>query len=163
MTICYSTRKILFYLILLYFTADLYKQREKLWIPGFTFSILFRSLLLDRERLWSLWVLRSVLSFNPRSHEGSDCFTFWFILLYFCFNPRSHEGSDGRLYGTGRLHIRFNPRSHEGSDPYREGADFIIGVFQSTLPRRERHSLATQHRQITLCFNPRSHEGSDSH
>ena len=54
----------------------------------------------------------------------------------------------------------FNPRSHEGSD----GSEFPKGenkqVFQSTLPRRERHKVMKERRYV-LNFNPRSHEGSD--
>ena len=77
------------------------------------------------------------------------------------FNPRSHEGSD-RLLGCPTNPVGyFNPRSHEGSDLNRHfpctffaisihaptrGATFrditiicTMVVFQSTLPRGERH------------------------
>ena len=33
----------------------------------------------------------------------------------------------------------FNPRSHEGSDPYQQAENLQSTVFQSTLPRGERH------------------------
>ena len=81
-----------------------------------------------------------ILSFNPRSHEGSDekilcCY----IKFMQCFNPRSHEGSDCIDMTYNSINRSFNPRSHEGSD----------------YPRR-RNSLLLE------SFNPRSHEGSDS-
>ena len=99
------------------------------------------------------------------------------------FNPRSREGSDAdsqqRQHDSGS---DFNPRSREGSDKIRRFRHFPKGIFQSTLPRRERPELldmAAKRRafQSTLPrrerprrarvrygrgnFNPRSREGSD--
>ena len=79
-----------------------------------------------------------------------------------CFNPRSHEGSDGVIQPLEDNHIYvsihaptkgatqstqtapvllacFNPRSHEGSDNKELHRARSIQLFQSTLPRRERH------------------------
>ena len=77
---------------------------------------------------------------------------------------------------------RFNPRSREGSDALNPVAYALFRMFQSTLPRRERHfdcitdhffyrfqsTLPRRERHIwsarmprTLSFNPRSREGSD--
>ena len=77
-------------------------------------------------------------SFNPRSHEGSDCNTQVNYARGVCFNPRSHEGSDLLLSMRSDPSLSFNPRSHEGSD---------------------RHHHSRLH--VRHSFNPRSHEGSD--
>ena len=68
----------------------------------------------------ALWTIRTMY-FNPRSHEGSDVTSPSAQLFLLYFNPRSHEGSDDSLYGI------FQSRPQ----------------FQSTLPRRERHSWKT--------------------
>ena len=101
-----------------------------------------------------------------------------------CFNPRSREGSDRFPDGTVHGWRCFNPRSREGSDPFSHYSDACPGMFQSTLPRGERHHLrcsdcflsyvsihapargATIREQYAsangLSFNPRSREGSDN-
>ena len=78
-------------------------------------------------------------NFNPRSREGSDVPTLHHNMDVCNFNPRSREGSDGYLHDIIRLRVYFNPRSREGSDG--ELGDYLnrIFIFQSTLPRRERH------------------------
>ena len=77
------------------------------------------------------------------------------------FNPRSHEGSD-EYDGQPFIEIEdFNPRSHEGSDKYRSALVAVSFLFQSTLPRGERHFYGIMFTVITAYFNPRSHEGSD--
>ena len=104
---------------------------------------------------------RYEIHFNPRSHEGSDRLLGCPTNPVGYFNPRSHEGSD-RLLGCPTNPVGyFNPRSHEGSDLNRHfpctffaisihaptrGATFrditiicTMVVFQSTLPRGERH------------------------
>ena len=79
------------------------------------------------------------ISFNPRSHEGSDVSAFCICSASFGFNPRSHEGSDNFPRQFHPKIACFNPRSHEGSD--------------CSSPRINQDSPP--------CFNPRSHEGSD--
>ena len=59
------------------------------------------------------------------------------------------------------FHIHFNPRSREGSDYISNTSSMLILLFQSTLPRRERHYKHLQF-GFTCNFNPRSREGSDS-
>ena len=54
------------------------------------------------------------------------------------FNPRSREGSDQRPGPLGHTARNFNPRSREGSDVINIGTFYLMGQFQSTLPRRER-------------------------
>ena len=48
------------------------------------------------------------------------------------------------------MDLNFNPRSREGSD--NNAIDLVItkGIFQSTLPRRERHNLV-----LYFCFSVR--------
>ena len=100
------------------------------------------------------------------------------------FNPRSREGSDvsssWNFFETGNY---FNPRSREGSDFQSLTLRLCFMLFQSTLPRGERHgsghkyvgvssiSIHAPARGATLSlpevfrphrhFNPRSREGSD--
>ena len=98
--------------------------------------------------------------FNPRSREGSDLKTVYHTLQKIYFNPRSREGSDPTQSSISAGHLHFNPRSREGSD-FASGlarkyisisihapakgatiarmATEIMSIFQSTLPRRERH------------------------
>ena len=135
-----------------------------------------------------------VIYFNPRSREGSDMVSRPYLYAYSYFNPRSREGSD-----SGNLRLRtssdyFNPRSREGSDIVgsnivtvpadfnprsREGSDGIpvmwqtaARLFQSTLPRRERHccsNLLPMSRKISIhapakgatCLSERRGEESD--
>ena len=123
-----------------------------------------------------------LLNFNPRSHEGSDILPVpppaaVSISIHaptrgatqtdrirdrqsYNFNPRSHEGSDGAYYAAQCRFHNFNPRSHEGSDVMWLLLAQRQNVFQSTLPRGERH-IKTYFCNEMYYFNPRSHEGSD--
>ena len=102
----------------------------------------FQSTLPRRERLtiaencWRAWSY-----FNPRSREGSDICCATPLRRTHYFNPRSREGSDGPSPLRRRFGFYFNPRSREGSDGLRASAHYFVDPFQSTLPRRERHSL----------------------
>ena len=78
-------------------------------------------------------------NFNPRSHERSDHITQSFVFRFFNFNPRSHERSDEAV---GMLRDKDT-------------------LFQSTLPREERHNRR-KFNSDSCHFNPRSHERSDS-
>ena len=60
-------------------------------------------------------------------------------MVCFCFNPRSHVGSDHLYTMCVRCLLSFNPRSHVGSDSYFFKILSTLLLFQSTLPRRERH------------------------
>ena len=65
------------------------------------------------------------------------------VCVYLYFNPRSHEGSDATLVRSDNTPANFNPRSHEGSDVYVAEKGLEVDIFQSTLPRRERHADVT--------------------
>ena len=56
--------------------------------------------------------------------------------------------------------INFNPRSREGSDFLCLVLSVSLKIFQSTLPRRERHEYIELVKEYSD-FNPRSREGSD--
>ena len=56
--------------------------------------------------------------------------------------------------------VNFNPRSREGSDGPSDVTLLTVPVFQSTLPRGERHLPQTRCPE-NVYFNPRSREGSD--
>ena len=122
----------------------------------------FQSTLPRGERQSHHFLLSSSFSyFNPRSHEGSDSDLVMNIYNRNHFNPRSHEGSDLLHLQTGIRLDNFNPRSHEGSDAGVAVRYGIRWLFQSTLPRGERHVIVHRWEEFTD-FNPRSHEGSDS-
>ncbi len=102
-------------------------------------------------------------SFNPRSHERSDfaaCHKQRVVLVsihaptrgattrllhlpvsYSCFNPRSHERSDTLILSFAWTNMSFNPRSHERSDTLLLLRFPLLPLFQSTLPREERHHV----------------------
>ena len=116
-------------------------------------------------------LVNCILRFNPRSHVGSDRTKTTTHYVLKRFNPRSHVGSDWlRYYG---VHCRkvsihaptwgatgacacssasracFNPRSHVGSDVPYFSTFSSASLFQSTLPRGERHN-GTRWQQLTL-------------
>ena len=78
------------------------------------------------------------LNFNPRSREGSD--KYHHILFLYILHISIHAPAKGATSGS-----------------YRDGS---IAIFQSTLPRRERHLIVVTY-LLLANFNPRSREGSD--
>ena len=99
---------------------------------------MFQSTLPRGERLTGMLTAPSPVSFNPRSHEGSDLSLRISALTAFVFQSTLPRGE--------RQNIAVRPRGFHR--------------FQSTLPRGERrrfpHAVLLRH-----SFNPRSHEGSD--
>ena len=105
-------------------------------------------------------ILYTAVSFNPRSHMGSDIINTLKLYIMTSFNPRSHMGSDvASITDLVSLPISFNPRSHMGSDCSSPHSHFLPSVsihaptwgatlgcwlvvlsywFQSTLPHGER-------------------------
>ena len=123
----------------------------------------FQSTLPRRERQQQRSLIASVCDFNPRSREGSDIVRWQTLHSIGDFNPRSREGSDniqgpftrqasgisihapakGATFGLAdpkEVLRYFNPRSREGSDKEIQNGSTLV-LFQSTLPRRERHYL----------------------
>ena len=95
--------------------------------PVICISALFQSTLPRRERLLHLCIYLLMFYFNPRSREGSDMFC---VLM---------------LHHT----LYFNPRSREGSDLSVSILAFVCGIFQSTLPRRERQCLIDKQKRLS--------------
>ena len=86
----------------------------------------FQSTLPRRERqITRMHHWKTYLNFNPRSREGSDSCLFQLTVKPYYFNPRSREGSDN-------ICILFSSN---------------VPLFQSTLPRRERHCK----KYLSLC------------
>ena len=122
------------------------------------------------------------LDFNPRSREGSDeRFAWRWSEDVKYFNPRSREGSDlnckARQYlqyisihapargatNTGLFdELKGNISIHAPARGATSTMDLqaMSKVFQSTLPRGERHNVDTK-KSSFFNFNPRSREGSD--
>ena len=121
---------------------------------------LFQSTLPRRERLNSVPFLSHKIDFNPRSREGSDVWT-------------------NDLYKENKISIHAPAKGATHYQPYVK----LFLLFQSTLPRRERHGTAgsSPHPKgisihapakgatvanmeayaLSRDFNPRSREGSD--
>ena len=77
--------------------------------------------------------------FNPRSHERSDLFRHNACNSHMYFNPRSHERSDLyslRMQQFEKISIHAPTRGATGSDTRLLTE---TELFQSTLPREERH------------------------
>ncbi len=55
------------------------------------------------------------------------------------FNPRSRGGSDVAVRYRPAPQVGFNPRSRGGSDNGEQPRKALSDLFQSTLPRGERH------------------------
>ena len=101
----------------------------------------FQLTLPRRER--QTLILREDESFDLSTHapvKGATLTSFLTLLHAQCFNSRSREGSDAK--STRRIR---KP-----------------SLFQLTLPRRERLSVADGFATLD-CFNSRSREGSDYH
>ena len=78
------------------------------------------------------------ISIHAPARGATFCFeTLQTVFLH--FNPRSREGSD--IYSSIVIHQEqyFNPRSREGSDTILNFIRLNRVLFQSTLPRGERH------------------------
>ena len=99
-------------------------------------------------------------NFNPRSHERSDHITQSFVFRFFNFNPRSHERSD-ETYKTLYISDLISIHAPTRGATLLKLAISISLIFQSTLPREERH-IAFRCFPFTYYFNPRSHERSDN-
>ena len=103
---------------------------------------MFQSTLPRRERLamhLRYWPSRS--NFNPRSREGSDEPRTPLSESYLLdFNPRSREGSDLPNVIKGKLIIYISIHA-PAKGATRLTLVYCVGggLFQSTLPRRERH------------------------
>ena len=79
------------------------------------------------------------MDFNPRSREGSDSKGFRdFVLSDQNFNPRSREGSDERVLVTFKNDHDISIHAPAKGATMPDDSEVADGIFQSTLPRRER-------------------------
>ena len=124
------------------------------------------------------------VNFNPRSREGSDGMTAGYgmqaaISIHAPAMGATKDTAEtcsrqsisihAPARGATFCHLlallntrNFNPRSREGSDGPSDVTLLTVPVFQSTLPRGERHLPQTRCPE-NVYFNPRSREGSDIH
>jgi len=119
--------------------------------------------------------------FNPRSRGGSDVCCVSCVVGCACFNPRSRGGSDQRATKAHKLyHVSIHaPAGGATGAPDRCVVQCLVSIhapaggatnwpsfhrqvhlFQSTLPRGERHRPVNPHLSFGG-FNPRSRGGSD--
>ena len=82
------------------------------------------------------------LYFNPRSHEGSDVSTPLDIPGKIDFNPRSHEGSDQEDTSSDAKWYDISIRAPTRGATMDFKAQLASDIFQSALPRGERHFRA---------------------
>ena len=125
------------------------------------YTIRFQSTLPREERLFVLLSHNPAYAyFNPRSHERSDRYSTMLLHRSKYFNPRSHERSD-------RAFILCSLSSVISIHAPTRGATWLplsgkwSFLFQSTLPREERHITVYPLKYYCRYFNPRSHERSD--
>ena len=122
------------------------------------------------------------ISFNPRSHAGSDCCSLSFCRFFQRFNPRSHAGSDcvrraclpywwvsihapTRGATTSRTQVGHNQfvlihAPTRGATPAAEkvASDKQVSIHA---PTRGATPSCISPRNFCGRFNPRSHAGSD--
>ena len=78
--------------------------------------------------------------FNPRLREGGDgCNSWRFIVFGISIHASAKEATSADTVAI-TLGTDFNPRLREGGDLYPFSIPPIIKIFQSTPPRRRRHT-----------------------
>ena len=132
-------------------------------ILGSKGTFIFQSTLPRRERLFNRLLLRRKSNFNPRSRDGSDFLidSYWvanlisihapakgatpimtiILILVYYFNPRSREGSDGVYFVTQATSEKISIHAPAKGATLMASPRLFVWIFQSTLPRRERHYL----------------------
>ena len=92
-------------------------------------------------------------NFNPRSREGSDIFLAEFHQLLCHFNPRSREGSDARSAQETQYRSCISIHAPaRGATTFVCNSSTFTSLFQSTLPRGERHATSKQYAGIWNLF-----------
>ena len=120
----------------------------------------FQSTLPARGATWVTAYARQELEISihaPRTGSDLQCYLVRPVQQH--FNPRSLHGERRGERGAVQLLQDFNPRSLHGERLRCKPAFSRIGVFQSTLPARERPSLAPAPSPASRNFNPRSLHG----
>ncbi len=121
---------------------------------------LFQSTLPRRERLYLVSVVKLIVYFNPRSHEGSDKILHILHNIISIFQSTLPRRERPRLRRMPLVMYNFNPRSHEGSDDQdlRQNNYSKISIHAPTKGATVPSALRQNPQYY---FNPRSHEGSD--
>ena len=107
------------------------------------FSQKFQSALPRGERPDTPLSVMLLCHFNPRSREGSDTREIACIDFLDHFNPRSREGSDAELHKGERVLTAISiraPARGATADKLTPKLNYV--VFQSALPRGERHQFS---------------------
>ena len=98
--------------------------------------------------------------FNPRSHERSDLCSFDFITLFFIsIHAPTRGATKGYEFCTNSYSISIHAPTRGAT--FNLFSHCQIFLFQSTLPREERHHASISLSSCGDYFNPRSHERSD--
>ena len=113
----------------------------------------FQSTLPREERLSACVLMAFCPNFNPRSHERSDGYSKTDISCITYFNPRSHERSDmdksqGKMYYSISIHAPTRGATFLFTERMRRAR-----LFQSTLPREERHSGVGSYSQSIISIH----------
>ena len=126
------------------FQSTLPRRERRTWIHWLWSWSWFQSTLPRRERQCHPRYdkIHNIISIHAPTKGATSSVALWTIRTMY-FNPRSHEGSDVTSPSAQLFLLYFNPRSHEGSDDSLYGIFQSRPQFQSTLPRRERHSWKT--------------------
>ena len=133
-------------------------------------SVLFQSTLPRRERLFCVFLVK--ITFMISIHTPTKGATLVFTTIFMYSRISIHTPTKGATNATAYEYLdlvisihtptkgatqnamwimnsktNFNPHSHEGSDRIDKTIVILNEIFQSTLPRRERH-LQLQRQQI---------------
>ena len=159
---------------------------RRVWpmMPGFLApSISFQST--HPRRVWrrveAIW--KTMVRFNPHTHEGCDTFRSIGSVSYRCFNPHTHEGCDPSRPGCSPHADKFQSTHPRRVWHLKNHTVMAVNQFQSTHPRRvwlansysfvslNKVSIHTPTKGVTKwslavnrlprCFNPHTHEGCD--
>ena len=105
-------------------------------------GVTFQSTLPRRERLSATWRVSVGVTFQstlPRRERRREYRAGTNAILISIHAPAKGATGEDQVCYISQGH--FNPRSREGSDMRDDKADIKDRLFQSTLPRRERHTL----------------------
>ena len=121
---------------------------------------LFQSTLPHGERQSLAVVAFGVIEFQSTLPHGERPTHRKVIFIPVSFNPRSHTGSDNDPKKTWTKYIVVSIHAPTRGATDKLCYDLLLTLFQSTLPHGERLRLTYQAFPLA-CFNPRSHTGSD--
>ena len=101
----------------------------------------------------------TIIDFNPRSHERSDCVCAVCCCI-FCISIHAPTRGATTFYSCSCQHHYISIHAPTRGATTSTVPSAVSGVFQSTLPREERPFLNFNN-PVVMNFNTRSHERSD--